>query len=418
MVCGTCGGNRMKPEALEVSVGGKNIAQLLAMTVGEMRAFLTSLALDPLREEIAATILAELRGRLEYLSETGLDYLTLDRPSKTLSGGEAQRIELAHALGGSLSHALYVLDEPTVGLHPRDTERLIRVLRRLEGRKNTLLVVEHDPDVIQSADWILELGPGAGERGGRVLYQGPREGWPGRDLAGAEWAEAVGGADQGRASYGGGRKADWIEILGASEHNLKHIDVRIPTGAIVGVCGVSGSGKSTLVEDILWRAAAGVVGEDAPEVGAHDSVLGLNSFDRVALVDQTPVMRSFRSNPVTYVKAFDRIRERYARTPLARQRGYAPGTFSFNVKGGRCERCEGAGVDRVEMYFLADLWVPCEACGGRRYRAEVLEVKVHGLSLDQLLDKTVEETLALVQGETEIHEPLWGLERVGLGYVS
>ena len=415
MVCGTCGGNRMKPEALEVSVGGKNIAQLLAMTVGEMRAFLTSLALDPLREEIAATILAELRGRLEYLSETGLDYLTLDRPSKTLSGGEAQRIELANALGGSLSHALYVLDEPTVGLHPRDTERLIRVLRRLQARKNTLLIVEHDPDVIQAADWIVELGPGAGERGGRILYQGPRERWPGRDLAGSEWAEAV--ADQGGEPYGRPKRAEWIEILGACEHNLKAIDVRIPVGSITGVCGVSGSGKSTLIEDVLWRAAARALGQDAPEPGAHRAVRGLGGFDRVALVDQTPVMRSFRSNPVTYVKAFDRIRERYARTPLARERRYTPGTFSFNVKGGRCERCEGAGVERVEMYFLADLWVPCEACGGRRYRPDVLEVTVHGLSLDRLLDKTVEETLALFHGETDIQEPLWVLERVGLGYL-
>ena len=414
VLCATCGGNRLKPEALEVYVAGKNIAQLLAMTVGEMRAFLASLTLDPRREQIAATILAELRGRLEYLSETGLHYLTLDRPSKTLSGGEAQRIELANALGGSLSHALYVLDEPTVGLHPRDTERLIRALRRLQARKNTLLIVEHDPDVIQAADWIVELGPGAGERGGRVLYQGPREGWPGRDLAGAEWAEAVA---EGGEAYGRPKRAEWIEILGASEHNLKSIDVRVPIGSIVGVCGVSGSGKSTLVEDILWRAAARALGQDVPEPGAHGSVRGLDTFGRVALVDQTPVMRSFRSNPVTYVKAFDRIRERYARTPLARQRAYTPGTFSFNVKGGRCERCEGAGVERVEMYFLADLWVPCEACGGRRYRREVLECKVHGLSLDQLLDKTVEETLALFQGETDIQEPLWVLERVGLAYL-
>jgi len=417
MVCGRCGGIRLKPEALEVFVAGRNIAQLLAMTVGELRAFLAALTLDPVRETIAATVLAELRGRLEYLDETGLHYLTLDRPSKTLSGGEAQRIELANALGGSLSHALYVLDEPTVGLHPRDTERLIRVLRRLQSRKNTLLIVEHDPDVIQSADWIVELGPGAGERGGRVLYQGPRERWPGRDLAGSEWAEAV--ADQGGSSYGQGKGngSGWIEVLGASEHNLKSIDVRIPVGSIVGVCGVSGSGKSTLVEDILWRAAARALGEDAPEPGAHRAVRGLEPFDRVAMVDQTPVMRSLRSNPATYVKAFDRIRERYARTPLARQRGYTPGTFSFNVKGGRCERCEGAGVNRVEMYFLADLWVPCESCGGRRYSPEALEVKVHGLSMDRLLDKTIEETLALFQGETEIQEPLWVLERVGLGYL-
>ena len=415
MICERCGGNRLKPEALEVFVGGKNIRDLTAMTVGELRPFVASLALDPTRAAIASTILAELEGRLLYLGETGLDYLTLDRPSKTLSGGEAQRIELANALGGSLSHALYVLDEPTVGLHPRDTERLIRVMRRLQSRRNTLLVVEHDPDVIQSADWIVEMGPGAGERGGRVLYQGPREGWAGRDLLAAEWAEAI--AEPAAPPYGGSKRTRWIEIRGAREHNLKILDVRIPVGAITGVCGVSGSGKSTLVEEILARAAARALGQDAPEPGAHRSIAGLESFDRVALVDQTPVMRSLRSNPVTYVKAFDRIRERYARTPLARERRYTPGTFSFNVKGGRCERCEGAGVERVEMYFLADLTVPCDACGGRRYRPEVLEVKVHGLSLDQLLDRTIEETLALFQGEPDIQEPLWVLERVGLGYL-
>jgi len=414
VVCATCGGNRLKPESLEVQVGGKNIAELSSSTVGDLRAFVAGLSLDPVREKIAAPILAELRGRLEYLGETGLDYLTLDRASKTLSGGEAQRIELANALGGSLSHALYVLDEPTVGLHPRDTERLIRVLRRLQERKNTLLVVEHDPDVIASADWIVELGPGAGERGGRVLYQGPEPAWPGRDAAAVEWAGAVA---ESVTPYRVPRASDWIEIQGAAEHNLKGIDVRIPCGSIVGVCGVSGSGKSTLVEDILWRAAARAVGEDAPEPGVHRAVTGVSRFSRVALVDQTPVVRSLRSNPATYVKAFDRIRERYARTPLARQRGYTPGTFSFNVKGGRCEVCEGAGLTRVEMYFLADLWIPCETCRGRRYRADVLEIKVHGLSLDQLLEKTVEETLAVFQGEAEIQGPLWVLERVGLGYL-
>ncbi|MBI4364776.1 MAG: excinuclease ABC subunit UvrA [Candidatus Latescibacteria bacterium] len=414
VICDSCRGIRLKPEALEVSVGDRNVAELLAMTVGALRSFLATLALDPVREAIAAPILAELRGRLEYLGETGLDYLTLDRPSKTLSGGEAQRIELANALGGSLSHALYVLDEPTVGLHPRDTERLIRVLRRLQGRRNTLLVVEHDPDVIQSADWIIELGPQAGARGGRLLYQGPRERWPEQGAAPLDRGEAVA---EGPAGPYGGRRASWIEIRGAREHNLKEIDVKIPVGAIVGVCGVSGSGKSTLVEDILWRAAARATGEEAPEPGAHRSLRGLEPFERVSLVDQSPVVRSVRSNPVTYVKAFDRIRERYARAPLARERRYTPGMFSFNVKGGRCERCEGAGVTRVEMYFLADLWVPCEACGGRRYRSDVLEVTVHGLPLDKLLEKTVEQAIEVFSGETEIQEPLWVLERVGLGYV-
>ncbi|HET9252280.1 MAG TPA: excinuclease ABC subunit UvrA [Candidatus Eisenbacteria bacterium] len=411
--CHACGGMRLKPEALEVRLAGKNIADLSAMTVGAMRAFFASLDLDPVGEKVAAPILAELRGRLTYLGETGLDYLTLDRASKTLSGGEAQRIELANALGGSLSHALYVLDEPTVGLHPRDTERLIGVLRRLRERGNTLVVVEHDPEVIASADWIVELGPGAGHRGGKLLYQGPLEPWPGR----AEMVEAAEVAAEPKRPRYGAEPAEWIEVRGAREHNLKGIDARFPIGALTGVCGVSGSGKSTLVEDILYRAAARRVGESAPPPGAHGSVRGLKRFDRVTLVDQTPVARSSRSNPATYVKAFDRIRERYARAPLARQRRYTPGTFSFNVKGGRCESCEGAGVTKIEMFFLADLWVPCETCSGRRYRPEILEVKVQGLSIDELLDKTVEEALALFQGETEIQEPLWILDRVGLGYL-
>ncbi len=414
VLCGTCKGIRLKPEALEVRVGGKNVSELSAMTVGDLREFISSLSLDPVRTRVAAPILSELNGRLEYLGETGLDYLTLDRPTKTLSGGEAQRIELANALGGSLSHALYVLDEPTVGLHPRDTERLIRVLLRLRERGNTLLVVEHDADVIGSADWIVELGPGAGHRGGNLLYQGPLESWTGLGDA-ADRPEFVAEAKAPR--YGSRHKGEWIEVRGAREHNLKEISVRFPVGALTGVCGVSGSGKSTLVEEILWRAAARAIDGDAPAPGAHDEVLGLKPIKRVALVDQSPVARSTRSNPATYVKAFDRIRERYARAPLARQRKYAPGTFSFNVAGGRCEACEGAGQTKVEMYFLADLWVPCETCSGRRYRPEVLDVKVHGLAIDALLDRTVEETLALFQGENDILEPLWVLERVGLGYL-
>jgi excinuclease ABC subunit A len=411
VTCAVCGGVRLKPEALEVYVGGKNIADLLGSTVGALQAFFAELKLDPVREAVAASIRTEVEGRLGYLVEVGLDYLTLDRASKTLSGGESQRIELANALGGSLSHALYVLDEPTVGLHPRDTERLIRVIRRLRERSNTVVVVEHDPDVIGAADWIVELGPGAGQRGGSLLYAGAVEAWPSRAAA-TEPPEVV--AD-GKAPYRVGKR--FVEVCGAREHNLKNVTVRFPVGALIGVCGVSGSGKSTLVEDVLWRAAAREFDQDAPAPGEHDAARGLEAFSRVAMVDQSPVARSSRSNPATYVKAFDRIRERYARTPLARQRKYTPGTFSFNVAGGRCETCEGAGVMRVEMYFLADLWVPCEVCEGRRFRPEVLDVKVHGLSIDQLLDNTVEEAITLFRDDPDVAAPLWVLDRVGLGYL-
>ncbi len=412
VICGTCRGIRLKPEALEVYVGGKNIADLVTMTVGGLRDFIVDLDLDPVRAQVAAPILAELRGRLEYLSETGLDYLTLDRASKSLSGGEAQRIELANALGGSLSHALYVLDEPTVGLHPQDTERLIRVLHRLRRRGNTLLVVEHDADVIAAADWIVELGPGAGERGGRRLYEGASAAWPGRDSAVDFPAR-----DKKFRLPDPKRAAGWIEVRGAREHNLKSITARFPIGALTGVCGVSGSGKSTLVEEILYRASARAVGESAPAAGAHDEVRGLEGIARVALVDQSPVARSLRSNPATFVKAFDKIRERWAKAPLSRERKYTPGMFSFNVAGGRCDVCEGAGVTKVEMFFLADIWVPCDACLGRRYRPDILEVRVHGLSMDELLDRTIEEALHLFSGEPDIQEPLWMLERVGLGYL-
>ncbi|HEU4725597.1 MAG TPA: excinuclease ABC subunit UvrA, partial [Candidatus Eisenbacteria bacterium] len=412
VICGTCRGLRLKPEALEVYVGGTNVADLSAMTVGALRGFVAGLDLDPVRAEVAAPILAELRGRLDYLGETGLDYLTLDRPTKTLSGGEAQRIELANALGGSLSHTLYVLDEPTVGLHPRDTDRLIRVLLRLRERGNTLLVVEHDPDVIEAAEWIVELGPGAGERGGGLIHEGPIETWPGRRAT-----VDLPARDSRFRLPDPARSAGWIEVTGAREHNLKNVTARFPVGALTGVCGVSGSGKSTLVEDVLYRAAARAIGEEAPPPGAHDGVTGLEGSSRVALVDQSPVGRTQRSNPATFVKAFDRIRERWARAPLARERKYTPGTFSFNVAGGRCDVCEGAGVTKVEMYFLADLSIPCEACGGRRYRPEVLEVRVHGLAMDELLEKTIEEAIRLFGGEPEIQEPLWVLERVGLGYL-
>jgi excinuclease ABC subunit A len=413
--CPSCAGARLRPEARWVRVLDVSIVEVARSTVSEARAWVEKAAasLEGEKRALAAPIVKELLSRLAYLERVDLGYLTLDRLARTLSGGEAQRIELSNALGANLVDALYVLDEPTVGLHPRDAERLVQVLEDLARRGNTLAVVEHDPLVIGRAHWLVDLGPGAGEHGGRLLHCGP----PG----------ALGDSPTGRYLRGElavtrrrltRRASRWIEVRGAREHNLRDVTARFPVGRLTCVTGVSGSGKSTLVEDTLHRASARALGDrNEEEPGAHAGLSGLEAVGRVALVDQSPIGKSPRSNPVTYLKAFDTMRAMYAAQPLAAERGYRPGTFSFNVPGGRCETCEGDGVVRVEMYFLADLFVPCDECGGLRYKRDVLDVKVHGLNIREALDLTVDEAIAKFHDNAALVGRLSVLSRVGLGYL-
>ncbi|MEP7028014.1 MAG: excinuclease ABC subunit UvrA [Candidatus Eisenbacteria bacterium] len=419
--CPTCHGSRLKPEALWVRLGGKDIAQLSALTLGELLVFVDRLEgeLGPMQREIASSILAELTSRLRYLVRVDLAYLTLDRLARTLSGGEAQRIELSNALGANLVDTLYVLDEPTVGLHPRDSERLADVLHDLAARGNTLVVVEHDPLLIGRADWVVDLGPGAGTLGGNLLWSGP----------GAALVEP-GGPDTSTARYLRGESrvervrrpvaehGPFLEIRGARRHNLRGVNARFPLGRLTCVTGVSGSGKSSLVEDILFPAARNAYEHAGDPVEEVDAVTGLEALTRVALVDQSPIGRSPRSNPLTYIKGFDALREVFARVPEAVARGYKPGMFSFNVPGGRCETCRGDGAVEVEMYFLADLLLPCETCEGARYKPEVLEIRHRGLNIRQALDLTVEEARAHFTATPALLEKLSVLSDVGLGYLT
>jgi excinuclease ABC subunit A len=418
--CPACGGTRLNEHALAVRVGGETIARAAAMTVGELAAWLQALALEPAARAVAELVLAEAGGRLAFLLDVGLGYLSLDRQARTLSGGEAQRIALANALGSRLVDALYVLDEPSIGLHPRDTGRLLSVLRRLRDHGNTVVVVEHDPATIAAADWMLELGPGAGEHGGRVVHAGPL----------AEAADSLTGKylrGERRIAVPSHRRVAgprWLRVRGARLHNLGGTDADIPLGTLTAVTGVSGSGKSTLVQDVLYRqlearlhgghSAKTHLGEEVGEVGALE---GWERLQDVVLVDQSPIGRSPRSNPVTYVKGFDDIRELFAGQPLARARGWNASTFSFNLPGGRCETCEGAGHVQVEMVFLADVFVPCESCGGTRFKPEVLDVKVGGKSIADVLQLTVEEAAARFHHQARLGAALHQLRQVGLGYL-
>ncbi len=416
--CGTCAGARLRPEALAVRIEGRSIADCAALTVRDLLALVESLPLAGERREIAATILRELVARLSFLVRVDLGYLTLDRLARTLSGGEAQRIELANALGADLVDTLYVLDEPTIGLHARDGERLADVLADLARRGNTLVVVEHEPLLIRRADWVVDLGPGAGVRGGSMLWSGP-----GADLAkdggpDTETARHLRGELRVTRERISAKPTRFVTIEGARENNLKDITARIPVGRLTCVTGVSGSGKSTLVTDILYPAARNVLELAHETVGAHARITGLDAFARVVLVDQSPIGKSPRSNPLTYVKGFDALRDVYARTPLSVERGYKPGTFSFNVAGGRCDTCEGDGVVEVEMVFLADLVLPCETCDGARYKREVLDVRWRGCNVREALDLTVDEALAHFAGVPALVEKLSVLSRVGLGYLA
>ncbi|MCM8749402.1 excinuclease ABC subunit UvrA [Thermomicrobiaceae bacterium CFH 74404] len=422
--CPACGGTRLKPEARAVTVAGRSIVEVTRMSVGEALRFFEELAdagrPEPLLSErerlIAHQILKEIRARLRFLVDVGLDYLTLERPTATLSGGEAQRIRLATQIGSGLMGVLYVLDEPSIGLHPRDNQRLIRTLLRLRDLGNTLIVVEHDEETIRTADWIVDIGPGAGEHGGRIVAQGTVE-----DIIAAPESvtgQFLGGkrkiAVPARRRPGNG---NWLTIKGARENNLKGIDVSFPLGCFVCVTGVSGSGKSTLVTDTLYRRLAQIFHRAKERPGRHDTIVGLEHLDKVINIDQSPIGRTPRSNPATYTGAFTPIRELYASLPEARARGYTPGRFSFNVKGGRCEACQGEGIIAIEMQFLPDVYVPCEVCHGKRYNKEALEIEYKGKNIADVLDMTVEEALAFFENFPAIRNKLQTLYDVGLGYI-
>lgn len=415
--CPACGGSRLRPEALWVQVEGRTIDQLARMSIEDLGACFDEMRLSGERERAVERVVQELRSRLRYLNGVGLGYLTLARQTRTLSGGEAQRINLATALGGALTQTLYVLDEPTVGLHPRDTDRLMNVVEALRDCGNTVVVVEHDPDVIARADRILDLGPEAGERGGEVIFDGaPGDLMRRPDLSPTAQRQAAGARRIAPPSRGR-TPSGWIEIKGAREHNLKNLDARIPLGVICCVTGVSGSGKTTLIRDILCAGFRREREMASVDVGAHDSITGLDSIAEFVAVDQDLLGRSARSNPVTYIKAYDRIRELLARQREARRAGVAARDFSFNVEGGRCERCQGTGVEIVDMHFLADVEVVCSECDGKRFQRKALAIEYRGKNIDAILGLTVDEAAAFFADEPKVARALAPLVEVGLGYI-
>jgi excinuclease ABC subunit A len=432
-VCPDCHGTRLKPEALSVTVGGRSIAQVTHLSIEQAQRFFQELVSDTLtsidspelpvevllseRERlIAGQLLKEIAARLQFLLDMGLDYLTLDRAAASLSGGEAQRVHLATQIGSGLTGVLYILDEPSVGLHPHDNARLIQTLIRLRDQGNSVLVVEHDEETMRASDHIIELGPGPGEYGGQVVAQGtPQEIMANpHSLTGAYLARrrAIPLPEQRRE--GNGRA---LTIKGAREHNLKHVTVEIPLGKFVVVTGVSGSGKSTLITDILYRKLARTFYRAHEQPGAHDSIEGLEELDSVIGIDQSPIGRTPRSNPATYTGAFTGIRELFAKVPEARIRGYQPGRFSLNVKGGRCEACQGEGTVKIEMNFLPDVYVPCEVCHGKRYNREALEIRYKGKHIAEVLDMPVEEAMRFFARVPSIYKKLKALYDVGLGYM-
>ena len=414
--CDVCGGARLKPESLAVTVGGINIYELTQLPIRQALQFLDTLALTEREQMIADRILKELRDRLEFLVTVGLDYLTLGRSATTLSGGEAQRIRLATQIGSHLMGVLYILDEPSIGLHQRDNTRLIQALQQLRDLGNSVLVVEHDAEMMESADYILDIGPGAGEHGGQVIAAGtPQEimmnpnSITGQYLSGKK---SIPMPDRRRS--GDGRK---IIIKGAAAHNLKHIDVELPLGMFICVTGVSGSGKSSLINEILYKACARKLNRAHTVPGTHDEIIGLDQLEKVIMIDQSPIGRTPRSNPATYTGLFDLIRELYSQTPDAKAHGYKPGRFSFNVRGGRCEACQGDGSTKIEMHFLPDIYVPCEVCKGKRYNRETLDVHYKDKNIADVLDMTVDEALDFFSNLPKLKRKLQTLQDVGLGYI-
>jgi excinuclease ABC subunit A len=416
--CEACAGARLRPEALWVKINDRSISEVTAMTVSEAFGFFDALRFAGEAEVIAAPLVRQIRERLKFMCEVGVDYLTLNRGSATLSGGEAQRIRLATQIGSGLAGVCYVLDEPTVGLHPRDSHRLADILTRLAEMENTVIVVEHDDQIISRADHIIDIGPGAGMRGGRIVAQGSlREVLECPDSITAKYLTGKRAVDlpeqrrQPNPDY-------YVEILGAVANNLKKIDVRFPLGCFICVTGVSGSGKSTLVTDILLRVLKRRINRSGPKPGAFYRIVNSSIIDKVIEIDQSPIGRTPRSTPATYVGVFDLIRQLYAKTREAKIRGYAPARFSFNVKGGRCEQCQGQGTKRIEMHFLPDVYVRCDACGGARYNRETLEVRYRGRNIADVLDMRVEEAATFFENFANICQRLKALKDVGLGYLS
>jgi excinuclease ABC subunit A len=415
--CPECKGQRLKKESLSVKIGGLSIAQVCDMSIYKMRDFFLALQLTEKQKLISKLILKEISERLEFLLNVGLEYLTLSRSAGTLSGGEAQRIRLATQIGSSLMGVLYILDEPSIGLHQKDNEKLLKTLRNLTNLGNTLLVVEHDEDTMHAADHIIDMGPGAGVHGGEIVAEGTLQdildceaSITGQYLSGKKRIELP---EERRKPNG-----NWIEIKGAKENNLKNIDVSFPMGVFTCVTGVSGSGKSTLVNEILYKAVASSLYRTKLRPGEHDKITGLENLDKIIDIDQSPIGRTPRSNPATYTGVFDIIREVYATTNEAKMRGYKNGRFSFNVKGGRCEACKGDGIIKIEMQFLPDVYVPCEVCKGKRYNRETLEVKYKGKSISEVLDMTVEDALVFFENIPRIQRKMQTLFDVGLGYIK
>lgn len=414
--CKTCKGARLKPEALAVTIGDKNINHVTSMSIGDLRTFFLEVELTDRQKAIGVQILKEINARLGFLVDVGLDYLTLSRSSGTLSGGEAQRIRLATQIGSGLVGVLYILDEPSIGLHQRDNERLIQTLVRLRDLGNTLIVVEHDEDTMHAADWIVDIGPGAGEHGGNIISSGPidtilacEESETGAYLSGRKQIEVPEVRRKGNGNK--------IKIVGAKENNLKNVSVDIPLGTLTCITGVSGSGKSTLINEILLKRLSRDLNRAKCKPGAHRDIKGLENLDKVIHIDQSPIGRTPRSNPATYVGVFDMIRDVFAQTQEAKMKGYQKGRFSFNVKGGRCEACRGDGMLKIEMHFLPDVYVPCEVCKGKRYNRETLEVKYKEKTISDVLDMTVEEALKFFENFQAISRKLQTLYDVGLGYI-
>ncbi len=420
--CPDCGGSRLRPQAQYVKVAGLSIGELVKMPVADLLAWFDNLQLSQTEQAIAKRILTEIRSRLSFLSQVGLGYLTLDRLSNSLSGGESQRINLATSLGSSLVGSIYILDEPSIGLHSRDTERLIGVLRQLQSLGNTVVVVEHDEEIMRSADWLIDVGPKAGRLGGEIVYQGAVDGL---DKAGESFTMKYLSGELSIPVPEHRRKwSSFIEVKGAREHNLKNIDVKFPLGVITTVTGVSGSGKSTLVRDILYKALLRHLGEASDAPGAFSALAGdLHRVKAVEFVDQNPIGKSSRSNPATYLKAYDEIRKLFADQQASKQMGFTPAFFSFNTEGGRCEECKGEGFITIEMQFMADITIPCEACHGKRFKADVLEVAYRGKNISDVLDLTVDEAIEFFSEDSssqaqKIVKKLLPLQQVGLGYIK